>query len=72
MSLYINFEAHSWYRGFAIKKRTLERDITRNTPINYYLWQAYTDDGMTYSIVNLHARTLKELKQLITNYRGIK
>jgi hypothetical protein len=70
MSLYINFEPHSWYKGFAIQKRTLEKDVNANTPINYYLWQAYTDDGNTYSVVNKHARTLKELKQLITQYRS--
>lgn len=69
MSLHVNFEPHSYYKGFAIKKRTLERDVQKDTPINYYLWQAYADDGMTYNIVNLHATTLQELKARITEYR---
>lgn len=69
MSLYINFEPHSYYKDFAIQKRTLEKNVNANTPINYYLWQAYTDDGMTYRIINKHAKTLKKLKQLITDYR---
>jgi hypothetical protein len=56
--------------GFAIKKRTPESEVTSDTPINYYLWQAYTDDGMTYSIVNKQGRTLKDLKQQIKQYRS--
>ena len=68
MSLHIEFEPHSWYKGFAIKKRTLERDVAKDTPINYYLWQAYTANGMTGYVVNLHATTLKDLKNKITEY----
>jgi len=68
MSLYIDFEPHSWYMGFAIQKRILEKEVIDDTPINYYLWQAYTDDGNTYSIINKHARSLKELKKLIREY----
>ena len=33
-----------------------------------YRWEAYTDDGNTYSIVELEADTLKELKSLIRGY----
>jgi len=70
MSMYLNFEPHSWYKGFAIKKRTLERDVVKDTPINYYLWQAYADNGNTYGIDRVFAPTLKELKQKITEYRS--
>jgi hypothetical protein len=70
MSLCINFEPHSWYKGFAIQKRTLEKDVNANTPINYYLWQAYTDDGNTYRVVKLSALELQGLKHLITEYRS--
>lgn len=68
MSLYIDFEPHSWYMGFAIQKRILEKEVIDDTPINYYLWQAYIDNGNTCSIINKHARSLKELKKLIREY----
>lgn len=68
MSMYLNFEAHSWYMGFAIKKRTLERGVTEDTPIDYYLWQAYTDNGNTYNIDRLIARRLNELREKIHEY----
>ena len=43
MSLYINFEAHSWYKGFAIK-HNIEKDIQGSYIYEGYRWQAYTDD----------------------------
>lgn len=62
MSLYINFEPHSYYKGFAIKK-----DVMLDG--NY--WFGFTDDGIkTYGVVQYDANTLKELKQLITGYRS--
>jgi hypothetical protein len=63
MSLYLEFEPHSWYMGFAIKAK------------EGGLWSAYTDDGNTYTIVEREASTLKELKALIKDYhkaRGLK
>lgn len=60
MSLSIDFEPHSWYKEFALKKRTTD------IPASY--WRAYTANGMTGYIVELEAPTLKELKQLITDY----
>lgn len=69
MSLYINFEEHSWYKGFAIKDYgRLTKENSGNA--RSYRWEAYTDDGNTYRIVELEADTLKELKQLITEYRS--
>lgn len=69
MSLHLEFEPHSWYMGFAIKKRTLEKDVVKDTPINYYLWHAYTDDGNSYNIVTKFDPTLKGLKEQIREYR---
>ena len=64
MSLHIEFEPHSWYRGFAIEKPE------HNDPENYNRYYAYTDNGNTYRVDTLQADTLKELKQLITLYRS--
>lgn len=68
MSLYINFEPHSWYRGFAI--RDCRHELIEETGKLAGVWNGITDDGNTYRIVDLEARTLKELKQLITEYRS--
>ncbi len=69
MSLYINFEPHSWYKGFAIKDN--KRNDYANQVVGYiHRWEAYTDDGMTYRIVEKQADTLKQLKQQITDYRN--
>lgn len=65
MSLWLNFEPHSWYKGFAI-----EPPENHNDTENYFKWNAYTDDGNTYRIVKFGADTLKELKQKITEYRS--
>lgn len=82
MSLHVNFEPHSWYMGFAIRK-TFDRyaftcdsrhhDRQCNNPVgecckDCFNWEAYTDDGNTYSIVTLEANTLKDLKLQIRNY----
>ena len=62
MSLYLNFEPHSWYKHFAIKDNRLD-------DVEDYRWSAYTDDGNTYRIIRLDANTLKELHDKITSYR---
>jgi len=64
MSLHIDFEPHSWSYGFAIK----DDRATHNDPENYHLWNAYTDDGNTYQVVELGADTLDRLKQKIRMY----
>lgn len=66
MSLHLEFEPHSWYKGFAIKHNP---HITHND-ITGYKWEAYTDDGMHYTIVERYAMTLTELKKQITQYRS--
>ena len=63
MSLHINFEPHSYYKGFAIEDyRAQASGVDGN-------WSAVTDNGNTYRVDMLEANTLKELKQLITEYR---
>lgn len=60
MSLHLEFEPHSFYKGFAIKFTEMGRA--------YHRWTAYIDNGNTYCVDELEAYTLKELKQLITDY----
>jgi len=69
MSLYINFEPHSYYRGFAI--RDCRRELIEDTGELAGVWNAITDNGNTYRTVDLEADTLKELKQLIREYRKV-
>lgn len=77
MSLHLNFEPHSWYKGFAIKKEEAPtgehigrrgHSIAGSRRLNT-TWRAFTDDGNTYQIVELHSSTLKQLKIYITEYR---
>lgn len=59
MSLHLEFEPHSWYMGFAIKK-----DNNSNSS-----WNAYTADGMSgYIIEKTGFATLEGLKQEIREY----
>jgi len=64
MSLSLNFEPHSYYMGWAIK---YHGKMTWDNPGNErgYIWEAFTDDGNTYRILQIEADTLKELKELI-------
>lgn len=68
MSLYINFEPHSWYKGFAIKDNRFTGLYEDNQKV-YADWEAYTDDGNTYRVIKLDADTLTELKNKIREYR---
>lgn len=64
MSLYLNFEAHSWYKHFAINNNigTLDhKDFGKR-------WYAVTDDGIKGYLVEYEADTLKELKNKISQY----
>lgn len=73
MSLHLEFEPHSWYKEFAIKdnraqghdQRKLERPLKNDEG---FRWSAYTANGMTGYIVERHADTLAQLKELITKY----
>lgn len=65
MSLQLEFEPHSWYMGFAIKKSY--GDDAQLAGI--WHWSAYTDEGMTYRIIELEGfSTLSGLKQEIRDY----
>lgn len=68
MSLQLEFEPHSWYKGWAIEKTgCAHNDITN------WEWNAYTDDGMyTYAVLELHATTLKQLKNRINEHINYK
>ena len=59
MSLYLDFEPHSYYMGWAIEKPE------HNDPENYSKYYAYTDNGNTYRVDELQADTLRELKEKI-------
>lgn len=64
MSLHLEFEPHSWYMGFAIKRT---RTSTKVVGIRNH-WNAYIDNGMTGYIDELEANTLSKLKQEIRGY----
>lgn len=64
MSLHLEFEPHAWYMGFAIK----DDRATHNDPENYYLWNAYTDNGNTYRVDEVGADTLREVREKIRAY----
>ena len=72
MSLSLNFEPHSWYKGFAIQDNSnrhlpkIYQPSTEGLPS----WYAVTANGMTGYLDEFEAGTLKELKQLITEYRS--
>lgn len=71
MSLYLEFEPHSWYRHFAIKDNRWEGVHYRlgDKLVKHFApWEAFTDDGNTYRIVHLEADTLRELKANIRQY----
>jgi hypothetical protein len=64
MSLSINFEPLSWYKGFAIGRYAPELPANK-LDIPYF---AVTANGMTGYLVEFEGTTLKELKQQITKY----
>lgn len=58
MSLHLEFDPHSWYKGWSIKKNAPKHILE-------YPWSAYTTNGMTGYTEEIHANTLRELKQQI-------
>ena len=63
MSISLNFTPHSWYMGAAIEK---QYQVNRNGKFLRVQWFGYIEDGMyTYSVIELDANTLKDLKQQI-------
>lgn len=68
MSLYLEFEPHSWYMGAAIQKLAVPYE---NQPgIAGNIWNAYYLNGMTGYIVEFSALTFSNLKQQIKEYRS--
>lgn len=65
MSLHLEFEPHSWYMGFAIKKDVVKRLVLYPAIAE---WSAYTDNGNTYQVDRLEASSLIGLKQKIRDY----
>lgn len=58
MSMYLEFEPHSWYMGAAIRAPYLQGDTWAQID-----WHGYLEDGMiTYSVIEFKADTLRELK----------
>lgn len=68
MSLYVEFEPHSWYMGFAIRNNY---GLYRSKMF-HQRWTAYTDNGNTYQVDELNSLTLTNLKEKIREYRGKK
>lgn len=64
MSLYVSFEPHSWYRGFAIKRTPTSAKVVgiRNR------WYGVTENGITGYLVELEADTLQGLKKKISEW----
>lgn len=67
MSLHLNFEPHSWYKGFALRKWDGD-GYKYHFNAEGYKWEAYTDNGDTYRVDTVAADTLRELKQQIREY----
>lgn len=65
MSLHLEFEPHSWYKGFAIVDNRTSEWAKQGKEDN---WEAYTENGMTGHLDTVGGATLKELKELITRY----
>lgn len=62
MSMHLEFEPHSWYMGFAIKKAVEPSNHTR------ILWKGFIDNGNTYQIDTEEAYSLGLLKERIREY----
>lgn len=66
MSMYLEFEPHSWYMGFAIRDNRFEHRAHYKK--HFAEWEAFIDNGNTYRIDQVEAGTLKELKNQIKQY----
>lgn len=71
MSLYIDFDAHSWYMGFAIEDCRGEQSGgvgVSGKPLMNARWYGVTADGMSGYTVDFEAETLAELRSDIRQY----
>lgn len=71
MSMYLEFEPHSWYMGAAIKKWD-GVGYKYHFNASGYKWEAYIEDGNHYTVNILGADTLKDLKDKIKEYYRVK
>lgn len=66
MSMHLEFEPHSWYKGAAIKSN---HGILYGMPgYTGTRWNAYYLNGMTGYIIEFAGETLSDIKEQITNY----
>lgn len=72
MSMHLDFEPHSWYMGFAIRdcrqEAGIDSEYSEKLGAARMPWEAYTDDGNVYQIIELEADTLADLKAQIIAY----
>lgn len=69
MSLHLEFEPHTYYKGFAIyDNRDFHIQAEVGGAPSPFKWHAFTDNGMTYRIDELASHSLKDLKTLINDY----
>lgn len=61
MSMTVNFEPHSWYRGHAIK----HNENVHTNDITQYRWESVYYDGVRGRWIEHCAMTIKELKRKI-------
>lgn len=69
MSMYIDFEPHSWYMGTAIKHNIAD-DSDKPFEENDYEWKGYLENGWNYTIVEFSSSTLKDLKRQIKDWHN--
>lgn len=69
MSMYVEFEPHSWYMGAAIKQNKSVLYERLNGNWNASKWSGYLENGWNYTIIEFEADSLKEIRQQIKRYR---
>jgi hypothetical protein len=75
MSMYLDFEPHSWYMGFAVmdtatawKPRDDGKPGMQSMQLDAYRWHAFIDDGNHNRIDELKASTLGGLYAQVIAY----
>ncbi len=63
MSMHLDFDPHSWYMGFAIKRQRL----CLNKKV-WFTYDAYTENGNTYRIDRIMGSSVEDLKKQIRVY----
>lgn len=73
MTLYLKFEPHSYYMGFAVMDtatayKRLPDGSRQSMALDAWRWHAYTDNGNTYQVGEVRAYTLADVKREIRLY----